>query len=752
MKNLILHLCLLFSLPCFSQVRGIVIDKAENAPLIGASVKAFGRDSVQRAGVTAGADGRFAIPNDSALINYIEVSYTGYDTLNVPVAAQTDVDLGTIGLQQSSVQLSAVTVTAASRMNDATTETILLTDSLRASASSAAMMIGNLPGFKVDWITEDLTYGQNRNVPIIVNGRKVGLDYAKSLNPKRIKKLEIQRFPPGEYSNEPILLNIVLFENYVGWDVAANARLNQSLRNEHGNTESVSANATLSTQKWNAYVSASYRRLDTYEASSYIREVTGEESEVTAPIDIDKPNIHNLGNAYTMSVGADRRLAQNHWLSAQTWLEHGNMKKRDRYDMTSGLQQDNFDRYKTINSYTGIYYQGVIANRMVVTSNVLYNYYDINEHRDFMLGPQSTLSEIDGRKDYIYFNADAAYYFNDKWNATLGYNYIWRKYKSETKGRTDEFTSRENRNRVMATVGYTPYNKMSLRAGLTMLQVHNNQNGVSDNHVNWQPRVQLFWMPLDWLNFRAMYFNYVIYPNLDQLSTISWRISGNMVQVGNPDLRSCVMNKMNLFLTFFNWLTLEYMWSRSDNDISEWYELSQSGEVVRTFANCDYLHQYIGVSIDKDLGKGFHLNYVANWQPYKRWIRGSKHSGRTLYSDVTLTWAVPNTPLDLQGEYFVRHDKQPLPQGIRYGQEEVLMLGANYRLMKNRLTISANWCIPTTLISKRTYTKINIPGFRSETYGDDRVNLSRVLVSVRYAIGKGKVNKRDNDYVIDSEK
>ena len=95
------------------------------------------------------------------------------------------------------VELPDIYVVRQQRMQTATTEIIFLTDSIRKSAANAAMMIGNLPGFKVDWITEDISIGNDRNIPIIVNGQEMGLQYAKSINPKRIKSIEVQRYPPG---------------------------------------------------------------------------------------------------------------------------------------------------------------------------------------------------------------------------------------------------------------------------------------------------------------------------------------------------------------------------------------------------------------------------------------------------------------------------------------------------------------------------------------------------------------------------
>ena len=189
----------------------------------------------------------------------------------------------------------------------------------------------------------------------------------------------------------------------------------------------------------------------------------------------------------------------------------------------------------------------------------------------------------------------------------------------------------------------------------------------------------------------------------------------------------------------------------SNNDIIDWYEMAAPDKVRRTYINCDYLYQYIGFTIDKNLGKGFNIYYHANWQPYKRSLGDISRHGRTLYSDLSGTWTMANS-LSLMCEFFLRHDKEPLPQGMRYNQEDALIFGASYPLLKGKMPVSVQLVFPTNLISKQTYTKIDIPGYKSALYGDDRLNTFMFRINIRYNIGKGKVTKQRNAVVTDSEK
>ena len=102
--------------------------------------------------------------------------------------------------------------------------------------------------------------------------------------------------------------------------------------------------------------------------------------------------------------------------------------------------------------------------------------------------------------------------------------------------------------------------------------------------------------------------------------------------------------------------------------------------------------------------------------------------------------------------YFLRHDKHPLLQGEEYGQEETLMLGLMSSLCKGKLSLSVNFAIPTSLVSKRTYKDITIPDFMFTSWEDQRVNNALMQISLRYNFGKGSASRSNNQNRSESEK
>ena len=150
---------------------------------------------------------------------------------------------------------------------------------------------------------------------------------------------------------------------------------------------------------------------------------------------------------------------------------------------------------------------------------------------------------------------------------------------------------------------------------------------------------------------------------------------------------------------------------------------------------------------------GVELSFVANYQWYHRYMKDdTKHFGRTWYLDTQFLWNVPNTKLSFMASYFLRHDKLPLLQGKQYDEEEKLFVGTSYSLLKGKLPISLEVSIPTSMISKKTYTKVSLPNFAYQTYGDNRVNAFVALISVKYSLGKGKTTKLNNSKNLDVEK
>lgn len=655
-------------------------------------------------------------------------------------------------------ELKDVVVVADMVSRNASKETIFITDSLRKGTVSAIQLLAKLPGITTDWGTDEVNVGKDKNVPIVINGKEVKREYAISLNPKRIKKVEIMRYPAGKYSDYPVVLNIELADDYKGWDVSAFTRNLYSFRNKHSNREAIGTSFTYTLPKVNLYGSLSFNHRQNYDVSGYEYSSMSDLVIKSEAADYKKPNISTRNNMGSFSLGADYRLSNNQILSAQAWIERKGTKQNDSFSVFNNdkfYELNSLDDFKTDDYTIGLFYKGKFANHLNLSSELIYNRYDIHEDRIYSEKDNIVLSPYKGNKNYWRYYLSANYYLGNKVSLWADYTQIWKDYSNSDRNENIVlYNSKETRSKLMGAISYQPFRNFNALLGSHLLTVkdENQQTAVSEKHTSWMPLFKGYWKPVKWMYLQYNYFCDVEYPNLDQLSTVRWQVNDVLWHRGNSELKPRIMHYSEITVNFVNIVKIDYMYKQSKDEIIDYYQ-QEEDKTYQTQANCNYRHNYLGMEGDYNLGKGVELSFVANYQWYHRYMKDdTKHFGRTWYLDTQFLWNVPKTKLSFMASYFLRHDKLPLLQGKQYDEEEKLFVGTSYSLLKGKLPISLEVSIPTSMISKKTYTKVSLPNFAYQTYGDNRVNAFVALISVKYSLGKGKTTKLNNSKNLDVEK
>lgn len=655
-------------------------------------------------------------------------------------------------------ELKDVVVVADMVSRNASKETIFITDSLRKGTVSAIQLLAKLPGITTDWGTDEVNVGKDKNVPIVINGKEVKREYAISLNPKRIKKVEIMRYPAGKYSDYPVVLNIELADDYKGWDVSTFTRNLYSFRNKHSNREAIGTSFTYTLPKVNLYGSLSFNHRQNYDVSGYEYSSMSDLMIKSEAADYKKPNISTRNNMGSFSLGADYRLSNNQILSAQAWIERKGTKQNDSFSVFNNdkfYELNSLDDFKTDDYTIGLFYKGKFANHLNLSSELIYNRYDIHEDRIYSEMDNIVLSPYKGNKNYWRYYLSANYYLGNKVSLWADYTQIWKDYSNSDRNENIVlYNSKETRSKLMGAISYQPFRNFNALLGSHLLTVkdENQQTAVSEKHTSWMPLFKGYWKPVKWMYLQYNYFCDVEYPNLDQLSTVRWQVNDVLWHRGNSELKPRIMHYSEITVNFVNIVKIDYMYKQSKDEIIDYYQ-QEEDKTYQTQANCNYRHNYLGMEGDYNLGNGVELSFVANYQWYHRYMKDdTKHFGRTWYLDTQLLWNVPNTKLSFMASYFLRHDKLPLLQGKQYDEEEKLFVGTSYSLLKGKLPISLEVSIPTSMISKKTYTKVSLPNFAYQIYGDNRVNAFVALISVKYSLGKGKTTKLNNSKNLDMEK
>ena len=655
-------------------------------------------------------------------------------------------------------ELKDVVVVADMVSRNASKETVFITDSLRKGTVSAIQLLAKLPGITTDWGTDEVNVGKDKNVPIVINGKEVKREYAISLNPKRIKKVEIMRYPAGKYSDYPVVLNIELADDYKGWDVSTFTRNLYSFRNKHSNREAIGTSFTYTLPKVNLYGSLSFNHRQNYDVSGYEYSSMSDLMIKSEAADYKKPNISTRNNMGSFSLGADYRLSNNQILSAQAWIERKGTKQNDSFSVFNNdkfYELNSLDDFKTDDYTIGLFYKGKFANHLNLSSELIYNRYDIHEDRIYSEKDNIVLSPYKGNKNYWRYYLSANYYLGNKVSLWADYTQIWKDYSNSDRNENIVlYNSKETRSKLMGAISYQPFRNFNALLGSHLLTVkdENQQTAVSEKHTSWMPLFKGYWKPVKWMYLQYNYFCDVEYPNLDQLSTVRWQVNDVLWHRGNSELKPRIMHYSEITVNFVNIVKIDYMYKQSKDEIIDYYQ-HEEDKTYQTQANCNYRHNYLGMEGDYNLGNGVELSFVANYQWYHRYMKDdTKHFGRTWYLDTQLLWNVPNTKLSFMASYFLRHDKLPLLQGKQYDEEEKLFVGTSYSLLKGKLPISLEVSIPTSMISKKTYTKVSLPNFAYQIYGDNRVNAFVALISVKYSLGKGKTTKLNNSKNLDMEK
>lgn len=733
---------LLVLLPAGAQVRGTVLDAETYEPVFPATVELYESSGKPVATAQTGADGSFSFPRKPAA-GLLRLTCVGYASKEVSLADDNG-DVDTVFMEADAHQLSEVTVTSDLRRQSATTETYIITDSLRRGTVNALQLFDRLKDIRIDLTTDEVKVGAESNVPVMVDGRDMGAEYVRDMNPRRIKKVEVLHYPKGKYGDAPIVMNIITASDYVGWDAGVSSRVLYSLRKNHRNLEQAGGDFTLSMGKWSTYGSYNFTHAGPREAKAYSYVLDGVGGETTAHEDIGRPNLASSDNNSNMSVGADWRLASSHTLSVQTWLKNSHSNRHENYLMEpAGTNSQSCDHYDAVNSITGLFYKGKPGKTWNVSGQLTYTLYHVDENRSYAVDEAFSLTDTKGIRREWAFNAE----MGKAWGrlfGQLGANISYRHYEDkDAHTHALRYVSRENRYEPYVLLAWRASKRFDVAVGGSLLSVASRDDTQHKSETSFQPSARLHWEIAPWLQLQGYYYCDIQYPNLDQLSPVGYAVNRILTHQGNPELDAWVMHYTEFHLDIRHVGRLTYMLKRTSNEITPWYSLG-NGSAMQTLTNGNYHHQYFGFNGDYRLPSDFRFVVVGNYQWYKRYGNDAgAHHGRTWYLDTELRWSGLKNVTFL-GEYFLRHDKLPLLQGREYTQEESLRLGVSARLLRDKLQLSAFGLLPVQALAKRVYSTVTIPGYSQTTWSDDRVYNGAVVVSLRWNLGNNRSSKQKN--------
>ena len=214
MKTHVLFLALAFvsvgAVYAQNKVNGTITDIADNSKLIGVNVT-LSNNQGQVAGAITDTHGNFVLVADSG--DYVlECSYVGYETLRMRLAVAENIVLGTIQMQEASVQLGEVVVESQAVIQKVDRQILLPSKEQTRASSDGVSLLQNLqiPRIVISPIDNSVKTLSDESVQLRINGIEASTADVKAINPKDIIRVEYHDQPGVRYNGAAAVVDYIV--------------------------------------------------------------------------------------------------------------------------------------------------------------------------------------------------------------------------------------------------------------------------------------------------------------------------------------------------------------------------------------------------------------------------------------------------------------------------------------------------------------------------------------------------------------
>ena len=214
MKTHVLFLALAFvsagAVYAQNKVNGTITDIADNSKLIGVNVT-LSNNQGQVAGAITDTHGNFVLIADSG--DYVlECSYIGYETLRMRLAVAENIVLGTIQMQETSVQLGEVVVESQAVIQKVDRQILLPSKEQTRASSDGVSLLQNLqiPRIVISPIDNSVKTLSDESVQLRINGIEASTADVKAINPKDIIRVEYHDQPGVRYNGAAAVVDYIV--------------------------------------------------------------------------------------------------------------------------------------------------------------------------------------------------------------------------------------------------------------------------------------------------------------------------------------------------------------------------------------------------------------------------------------------------------------------------------------------------------------------------------------------------------------
>ncbi len=610
-KSNLLQLILIVLLPLISQsqehtITGKVVD-SNNSPLEFVNAMLYKADSSFIKGTVTDANGVFSLNNPQATVAYLKLQSLGFKEVLTPITSATsNIQLGTITLENDEVVLDEVVLTAEKPLIERRSDRLIVnvSNSILATGSNGLELLERSPGLFIE--DGGISLRGRTGVNIQINGRQQRLSaselntYLQSIPSSQIEKIEIIHNPSAAFDAEGSagLVNIVLKrDGNLGTNGSVNASYGQGIYDR--NSEGLSLNHR--SRKTSFYLGLNHNLNQGYNQLFTIRRFS-ENGAVKGTFDQNSKS-KTPTHAYLANIGMDYSLGERstlgadlttNWSRANQDANGNSIILDDTNTQTGSFLTETTSRTNRFNfSINTNFRTDFREDKGSFILNMDYAAYGTDADQHFITdltesGNRSTdilTGEIEGDLDLFVLKADLNLTENQWGDLGLGLkssfvtndsdlDYFDVKNGSSTPNNlySNHFKYSENINAAYVNWKLSK-EKWTYQIGLRTEHTHIEGTQLDGplkfkrDYVQLFPSFFLEYKPSEKNTFGFNANRRINRPNYNQLSPFRAFVDITTSRVGNPELMPEIANNVEVIYNYDNWLDLSLAYSNTSDRI-----------------------------------------------------------------------------------------------------------------------------------------------------------------------------------------
>lgn len=587
-------------------IQGVVLSDNDSTAVAGASCKLIS-GTKYLSGTTTAVNGKFELSTDFKEKLLLEISMPGYDTTEIVVGANGNIDAGTVYLTEGTT-LKEVEVTANS-MIESKGRTILFPAASDVKASSTAISLFQklpLAGLEANPINRTLSVDGGTPV-ILINGVPSTTEDLTSLMPKDIAKIEYSRIVPARYADKGNtgFLNITLKKRDDGGQIYIWGRSALNTVFVDGN---VRGSYHQGPSQFTLMYNPSWRNYqDVYDniTQSYV----GDDFKVNLETHDRNPfnyHFHNIRLKYDYSPNVNT-------LFSATFRVAPNYNKSRSFATTTDTylgeyENNNLSSSKTLTPSLDLFFKRDFNDKNSLEAQVVgtLSSSDYRRSNNYIFSDGSTedyVMDVDSRRRSLISEISYIHQFSDNTSLSAGFQNTVS--NSTNTYLTSDYKPRltENNNYVYARIGQQVGRVyFSAATGAKLYWIKNDLN--KRHFIRNLSSAQISWKISQGWNLSASFQYTPIIPSLTALTDYPQQQTPYLISNGNPDLK--------VSQNFTYRLTPSFQYKKFNTSLQMYYR--HTGDYVMTDVRYlgDKLFLSQSINAKKAFNTGANLNLRIN--------------------------------------------------------------------------------------------------------------------------------------------